>query len=104
MCAHTCLYVCSDMYIQNLMAAVYMCVCMSYTYNHDKYGVVILHCFSLMNYTYTCLYLNYTILISSFGSNGTYATTGAVHTTVVRSHSDPVGTVFYWLHLSCTIH
>ena len=65
---------------------------MSYTYIHDKYRVIILHCFSLMNYTYTCLYLNYTILLSSFGSNGTCVATGAVHTTVVRSHSDLVGT------------
>ena len=91
MCAHTYLYVCSDMYTQNLKAAVYMCVCMSYTYIHDKYRVVILHCFGLMNYAYTCVYLNYTILMSSFGSTGTYAATGAVHTTVITSHSDPVG-------------
>ena len=27
MCAHICLYVCSDIYTQNLKAAVYMCVC-----------------------------------------------------------------------------
>ena len=95
MCAHICLYVCSDMYTQNLMAAVYMCVCMSYTYIHDKYRVVILHCFSLMNYIYvqgTCLYLNYTVLMSSFGSTSTYAATGTVHTTVVTSHGDLVGT------------